>query len=112
MEKRIKKLEYIRKYNLKERVHLIHNVNLKEMQQSINLQTLCCTHLFLGFWIANLEYYSAKLQCHSKGWMFFRAGGKYLFILILFVKKNLQRNNKNTPDKNLRDNMIKEGYHQ
>ena len=39
MEKQYKNkcLEYIRKYNLKERVHLIHNINLKEMAQSINL---------------------------------------------------------------------------
>ena len=40
-------LEYIHKHKLQEKVHLIHKINLKEMQQFINLQILCCTHLCL-----------------------------------------------------------------
>ena len=106
-------LEYIRKYNLKDRVHLIQNINLKEMAtiyQSADI--MLYPSIFEGFGLPILEALFSKTPViTTKGGCFSEAGGKYsIYINPLSEKELTHAIIKIQSDKNLRDNMIKEGY--
>ncbi len=106
-------LEYIRKHKLSDRVHLIHNINLKEMAaiyQSADI--MLYPSLFEGFGLPILEALFSKTPViTSKGGCFSEAGGKHsIYINPLSNKELTQAIIKIQSDKNLSVKMIEEGY--
>ena len=106
-------LEYIRKHNLQEKVHLIHKINLKEMAaiyQSADI--LLYPSLFEGFGLPILEALFSKIPViTSKGGCFSEAGGKHsIYINPLSDKELTKAIIKIQSDKYLRAKMIEEGH--
>lgn len=106
-------LEYIRKHKLKEKVHFIGKINLRELAaiyQSADI--MLYPSLFEGFGLPILESLFSKTPViTSKGGCFAEAGGKHsIYINPLSDNELTKAIIKIQSDKNLRAKMIKEGY--